>query len=211
MIYIFTDGSSLIHDNKYEASSAIIAIDEDGNEVLRQGTYHINGTNSLGELYAMLMALKFSDRLNKLKIRNCIISDSEYIVKSLTKWIYKWATNNWIGSKGEEIKFSDIFKDIYDKYIITRKILLSPIYHITSHNKTDSEIVSAYEKFNEFNRTEISFDEFKKFVKYNDEVDKLAYNIRINKIINYYKEESNIWAKKLKRINGRISISKRGM
>ena len=135
MIYIFTDGSSLIHDNKYEASSAIIAIDEDGNEVLRQGTYHINGTNSLGELYAMLMALKFSNRLNKLKIRNCIISDSEYIVKSLTKWIYKWATNNWIGSKGEEIKFSDIFKDIYDKYIITRKILLSPIYHMTSHNK----------------------------------------------------------------------------
>lgn len=45
-----------------------------------------------------------------------IYSDSEYSVKSLTKWIVNWKKNDWKNSKKKDVENQDIIKKI-DKYI----------------------------------------------------------------------------------------------
>ena len=214
IITIFTDGSSLIKDNFYESSSAIIVY-RNYQEIYRGGTYHPDGTNSKGEVYAMKMAydklyeLFTIDEIKDSKIS--IISDSDYVVSSVTKWIYNWAKNGWLNSNGEKIKFKSTFKYLYEKYldrsIKNKKI---KVFHIKSHI---SNIPKARRKFQVRNDVDITNEEFDFLVRGNVEVDELANEIRINKTEDYESldrvtEVDSTWGS-LQRRDGRIVIKTR--
>ena len=210
-ITICTDGSSLIKDNLYESSSAIIIYRNDC-EIYRGGKYHPDGTNSKGEVHAMKMAfdklyeLFTKDELKDSKIT--IISDSEYVVKSVTNWIYTWAKNGWKTSTGDKVKHKSIFKYLYetylDKAIRNKKI---KIYHINSHI---SNIPKARRKFQAKNDIDVTNEEFEFLIDGNNKVDELANTIRINKIDMHqdFMEGDNKW-ENLQRRNGRIVIKAR--
>lgn len=206
-IQVFTDGSSNIHKDNYESSSAII-ICVDKKEFYKCGTYHKGGTNSKGEVYAIKYAYdKLYELFNPNKLTDVeIISDSDYVVKSVTNWIYGWVRNRWKTASNSEVKFSDVFKYLYDKYL-DRKIRNKNIhvYHINSHIKNIKKLKSARRKFCAKNDIDISDSDFEFLVKYNNEVDKLANYIRVNKLENY-EEVLHEWGRKVNTRNGKIVI-----
>lgn len=213
-ILVFTDGSSLIRKGHYESSSAG-SIYINHNHICEFGSYNYDSTNSFGELYAIVMAFdKLSDiiynnpELNKYQI--FIISDSEYVVKSLNiylkSWIKQGMNNNWINSKNKPVAYQSIFKYIYRNYFnITYNVngIKVNIVHINSHIKN---VDKSYNKFN----LNITKEEFIKISKYNDYVDKLANYIRNKKEI-YYERSYVKWlkTKKINMVNGKIIISPR--
>lgn len=230
-IAVFTDGSSFI-DNKsnyYEASSAIVIVINDV-EVCRFGCYHNNGTNSIGEIYAMMMAI---ERISELKKDNpelrdyftFYISDSKYVVSSLNEWIFNWVNINknndiWISSSKKPVAYQWIMKYLYDKYISDNDWQTNnAIIHINGHIgekdlqvkygkalKRNNQTTWKYQKF-------ITLETFKRLVSYNHIVDSLAEKIRINKY--FYHEEGNeniqwvIRKRKLPIRNQRVVIKSR--
>lgn len=185
-VVIYTDGSSLIKGDYYESSGGII-ITVDGSEVYRYGEYFPNGTNSKGEVYAMKMAFdKLYELFDVSKLNSItIICDSEYVVNSVTKWIYGWAKNGWMNTNNEEVKFVDIFQYLYSKYldksVKNKKI---KIYHIHSHRK---DTIKARRKFMYKNNVDITQSEYDRFTYWNNQVDEFVNQIRCEKHMKYEK------------------------
>lgn len=215
-ITVFTDGSSLIKGEHYESSSAAI-ICVDGNRYYSCGMFHEGGTNSKGEVYGIQLAY---DKLHELfkpeELTDVsIISDSEYVVKSIKSWVYNWSKNGWKTAKGEDVKFKDVFSHLYETYL-NKKIRNKNIKvcHINSHIK---KIDKARRQFQAKNDIDISKEDFETLVKYNEEVDKLANYIREEKIPYYEKLERCFsggvieWEKRINvRIkNGRIVLTRK--
>lgn len=75
-------------------------------------------TNSISELYAVKHALNI---LNDLNLSNnngyIILSDSRYVVESLTNWIHNWKKNNWLRADKKPILHKDLIIEIYDLMI----------------------------------------------------------------------------------------------
>jgi ribonuclease HI len=199
IINIFTDGSSLIRHNKYESSSGSIIL-IDGISVIELGMYHENGTNSIGEIYAIVQAL---DRLTYIINQNPqlhdseinIYSDSEYVINSINKWIYGWMkqgfNNFWYGASGKPVMYQNIFKYIYSTYISKDrdKLIGNQIkfYHMRGHVNEKVKIDTAYNSFNSKNSCSISLEEFKYLVSKNHDVDKLCESVRLGKLLYYEK------------------------
>lgn len=51
------------------------------------------------------------DNLDNEKINSIvIISDSEYCINSLNKWVYDWSKNGWITKDNKEVAYQELFK-----------------------------------------------------------------------------------------------------
>lgn len=61
-------------------------------------------TNNRAELYAALEATSLYMGV-PLEIR----SDSIYVVKGITTWVYKWMCSGWVTSKGEPVENQDLW------------------------------------------------------------------------------------------------------
>jgi len=217
---IFTDGSSLIDGSFYEASSAVCVYYE-GDVVFEVGKYHRGGTNSLGEVFAVQMALdnitEFLD-YNKLELKNVhinIFSDSDYVVRSLTEYVNSWKRvgreSKWISSQGTPVAHQEIIKHIYYEYLTNNKYDID-IFHMRGHVGEKITIPLAYAKFCKKNKVKISIDDFKKLVKCNHQVDKFAEYMRVNKAGIVKRSGTSkwlIWFATLEKENGLIRIRKR--
>ena len=94
---IFTDGCYLEKKQK----AAYVAITKDLNHKL----YLYYGktdtkSSSLTELLAVIKGLEVSKNIQKIRI----VSDSRYIIKGLTEWVFNWKLNNWYTAQGEKVK-----------------------------------------------------------------------------------------------------------
>lgn len=93
-------------------------------------------TNSISELYAVKHALVI---LNDLNLPNSeqyiILSDSRYVVESLTKWIHNWKKNNWLRADKKPISHKDLIIEIYE---LLSKLHVS-IKWIPRENNTDAD------------------------------------------------------------------------
>ncbi|PKV08906.1 ribonuclease H [Bifidobacterium pseudolongum subsp. pseudolongum] len=67
-----------------------------------------NGTNQIGELCAVLMALRAHPGSEPLVIE----TDSQYAINCSTKWVHGWKKNGWKNSKKEPVKNADVIKAI---------------------------------------------------------------------------------------------------
>ena len=214
-IGVFTDGSSYIDKKKeyYEASSAVIIV-INNIEVCRLGCFHVNGTNSIGEIYAMMLAI---DKVEELKRDNpelrdyftFYVSDSKYVVSSLTEWIFNWVKINennkiWKSSSNQPISYQWIMKYLYNNYISDKAWRdKNLILHINGHVNNKS-IGAAYKKALKRNSQKtwsykkcITLNTFKELVSYNHIVDAIAEKIRSEKIT-YYEEgdENTQWVRR---------------
>lgn len=122
MIVVSTDGSALGNpngsmgwawadhlDNLGDAS----AHNHSGNADAGGAT---NGTNQIGELCAVLEALRAHPGSEPLTIE----SDSQYAINCATTWIHGWKKNGWKNSKKEPVKNADLIRAI-DAEICNRK------------------------------------------------------------------------------------------
>ena len=212
-IAVFTDGSSFISKDKsyYEASSAVV-ITINGEIVDKLGCFHTNGTNSLGEFYAMMMAINKVEEIKKdnpeLKDYFTIyISDSKYVVSSLNEWVHNWASlanydynKVWKNSSKTDIAYQSIIKYLYRKYISDDEWQeTNLIFHTNGHiNNTNPKELSLYygkvRKRNSYNmmmhRKFLKLESFNNIVNMNNIADTLAEYIRSNKNI-YYESEGS--------------------
>ena len=66
-------------------------------------------TNNKMELMAVIEAL------SALKKENCdieIYTDSQYVKKGITEWLFGWKKNNWKNSKKQEVLNSDLWEKL---------------------------------------------------------------------------------------------------
>lgn len=75
-----------------------------------------NGTNQIGELCAVLQAL----RTHRGSCELVIESDSQYAIKCASEWIRNWKRNGWKNSKKEPVKNMQVIKAI-DEEISNRE------------------------------------------------------------------------------------------
>jgi ribonuclease HI len=114
MIEIYTDGSS--KGNPGEGGFGVIAKDTKTNKIIHvYKKREKKVTNNQAELKAILYALELIS--NEYKGCKCIIySDSLYCVNICNDWIHKWAKNNWINSRNQQVENVELIKSLY-KYI----------------------------------------------------------------------------------------------
>lgn len=122
MIVVSTDGSALGNPNGSMGWAWADHIDEAGNahEHNHAGNADAggatNGTNQIGELCAVLEALRAHPGSEDLTIE----TDSQYAINCSTTWIHGWKKNGWKNSKNEPVKNSDLIRAI-DAEISKRK------------------------------------------------------------------------------------------
>ncbi|MFU0663189.1 ribonuclease H family protein [Gardnerella vaginalis] len=114
MIVVSTDGSALGNPNGSMGWAWADHTDAAGNA----GEHHhsgnadaggaTNGTNQIGELCAVLEALRAHPGSEPLTIE----SDSQYAINCATTWIHGWKKNGWKNSKKEPVKNADLIRAI---------------------------------------------------------------------------------------------------
>ncbi|WP_421787214.1 ribonuclease H family protein [Gardnerella sp. DNF00753] len=114
MIVVSTDGSALGNpngsmgwawaDHSFEAGSTS-EHHHTGNADAGGAT---NGTNQIGELCAVLEALRAHPGSEPLTIE----TDSQYAINCSTTWIHGWKKNGWKNSKNEPVKNANLIRAI---------------------------------------------------------------------------------------------------
>lgn len=70
-----------------------------------------NGTNQIGELCAILEALRAHPGAEKLVIE----TDSQYAINCSTTWVESWRKHGWKNSKNQPVKNVQLIKAIYEE------------------------------------------------------------------------------------------------
>lgn len=104
---IFTDGAS--SGNPGPGGWAAILLTPDGN-VSEIGGSETQTTNNRMELKAPIEALKFLN-LSGLPIE--IYTDSTYVIRGITSWIFSWMKNGWKSTEGNPIANEDLWRLLY--------------------------------------------------------------------------------------------------
>lgn len=109
---IFTDGSCL--NNPGPGGWAAIFNLKEEYEVL--SGHEKSATNNRMELKAVACALGHIKNLDSVNDEVEIISDSAYVINSLTKgWIEKWKANGWKTSTGKQVKNIELWLQVLDE------------------------------------------------------------------------------------------------
>ena len=74
-------------------------------------------TNNRMELLSVIKSLEILNQLCEIEL----YSDSQYVIKGITKWIYNWRKKNWRGSNKKPIKNKDLWQKL-DKLSQKHKI-----------------------------------------------------------------------------------------
>jgi ribonuclease HI len=109
MIIIYTDGSSRGNPGP-GGWGAIIATEE---QVIEIGGREEHTTNNRMELTACIKAL---EEIKKEKLGNDleIFSDSSYVVKGITEWIFNWQKKNWRTAAKKPVENKDLWERLFD-------------------------------------------------------------------------------------------------
>lgn len=113
MLKIYTDGGS--RGNPGPGGFGVVLMN-DNKIIYKYGkSFDSDVTNNQMELCAILHAL--DEIISKNGEEEYIIySDSAYCVNACNNWIWTWSKNNWINSKKETVKNTDLMKRLW-KYI----------------------------------------------------------------------------------------------
>ena len=84
-----------------------------------------NGTNQIGELCAVLEALRAHPGSEPLVIE----TDSQYAINCSTTWVHGWKKNGWKNSQKKPVKNADLIRAIDAQMLLDGKIT-SDEYHI---------------------------------------------------------------------------------
>lgn len=120
-VVIYTDGAC---SGKTKIGGYAFIILKDGKEVISVRGGRKDTTNNAMELTAIVRALKQCLGLYRYSLKGIdIYSDSAYCVNSIEQgWFYFWKDNNWKTKTGENVKNSEIWKDLFDFMNKNKKI-----------------------------------------------------------------------------------------
>lgn len=111
---IFTDGSEIKEKGTYKTLGLgwAYVIKKNKETIHFENGSLQEGNNQRVELFAIFKALEFLvNTSNNMYHKDIVIhSDSDYSIKSLTVWSLNWRRNNWMTSKKQPVKHTDIIK-----------------------------------------------------------------------------------------------------
>ena len=76
-------------------------------------------TNQRAEITAIIIALEQALKLSESLITNPVLdvticSDSQYAIRCMNEWIYKWSQNGWMNSAGRKVTNRDLIQTASD-------------------------------------------------------------------------------------------------
>ena len=134
-IIIFTDGSTLNNQSKYNKKGGVGVFFGKGDK--RNISYSLNNTkykitNQVAELLGVIKGLETIIKTEKIGKRKIIIySDSMYVINSYSKWAKNWEKNNWKKSNGKTVDNLKLMKTMY--YLASN--LKVKMIHVRAHMK----------------------------------------------------------------------------
>lgn len=105
MLYIYTDGSANVEDGN---GGWAFTYHNNGELVEVNGSER-NTTNNRMELMAVIQAIKQAPLDTPIKIH----SDSQYVVKGCTEWIFGWQRKGWRKADKSPLLNADLWKDLW--------------------------------------------------------------------------------------------------
>ena len=87
-----------------------------GRRVTELGAADSATTNNRMEMHAVLAALEFSLREYKNITEINVLTDSVYVIRGITQWIFGWKKRNWKNAENEEVSNRDIWIEL-DKVV----------------------------------------------------------------------------------------------
>lgn len=113
---IYTDGSHIKSKHVSLAGWAYVIVNR-GSIIFEQASGSLYGddrTNNRAELTAILEATK-SSLIDRFGGRVLILTDSEYSMNCVTKFIKNWKRNGWKTATGGDVKNADLIRAISDQ------------------------------------------------------------------------------------------------
>lgn len=105
-ILIFADGAS--SGNPGPGGWGAIIATPDG-KVVELGGFQDATTNNQMELTAVIRAL---DRLKGLSSPVSVHTDSVYVIRGITQWVWGWRNRNWKTAEGTDVANQDLWKHL---------------------------------------------------------------------------------------------------
>lgn len=105
-ILIFTDGAC--SGNPGPGGWAAICVSPDGH-VKEIGGHREHTTNNVMELAATIEALK---QIRKLDIPVILYTDSTYVIRGITQWIWGWMKRGWKNAEGLDVANQEIWQEL---------------------------------------------------------------------------------------------------
>lgn len=130
VIEVFTDGSCIKQKGVTLAGYGIYFPNGELKNISRNFR-HEPLTNQRTELYAIFVAIVTIKKHIENYDSIMIYTDSEYSIKCLTQWMYKWDVNKWKTSNGANVKNQDILKRLFS--VITKQKDKIKFTHVKSH------------------------------------------------------------------------------
>lgn len=111
-IVVFTDGACSGNPGPGGWGSIILS----HGQVFELGAGALATTNNRMELQAVLEAFQFILSLQKnSQSRILIYTDSVYVIRGMTQWIFSWMRNSWKTKEGVPVLNKDIWMDLYER------------------------------------------------------------------------------------------------
>ena len=104
---IFADGAS--SGNPGPGGWGSIVVSPDG-QVTELGGREPQTTNNRMELMAVIGALRW---LKGKSGAVTVATDSTYVIRGITQWIFGWMKKSWITAEGKEVSNTDLWKALY--------------------------------------------------------------------------------------------------
>ncbi|RMD41206.1 hypothetical protein DV735_g3883, partial [Chaetothyriales sp. CBS 134920] len=101
------------------AAAAAIRLGREGEYWHKQRRLWDHATNQRAELTAIILGQEMVlEKYNQLdsspRLETTIHSDSRYAVDCMNVWIYRWANNGWVNSRGDEVANRDLIQEASD-------------------------------------------------------------------------------------------------
>ncbi|MGZ3769682.1 MAG: ribonuclease HI [Bdellovibrio sp.] len=107
-ILIFTDGACSGNPGPGGWGSVVLSPE---NQVQELGGADRKTTNNRMEMTAVVEALNF---ISADKRPVCFYTDSTYVIRGITQWIWGWRKRNWKTAEGEEVLNRDIWEQLHN-------------------------------------------------------------------------------------------------
>jgi ribonuclease HI len=116
-VVVFVDGACRNNGTSY-AQAGLGVYFGSNSRFNCSGSLQPGSTSQQAELWAAIAAISQCHAVNDRypSITHFVIaSDSQYLVRGITDWIYKWINNGWTNAAGDNLANSDLWSKLHSK------------------------------------------------------------------------------------------------
>lgn len=162
-IIAFTDGSSRGNPGPGGWGAVLIFPEREGIKVAEKGGAERLTTNNRMEMTAVIEVLKYTEFFysKETSYPVTVYTDSSYLIKGITGWVFLWEKNDWKKNDGEPVKNEDLWR----KLISLKKKMNISWVHVKGHsgvpgNERADEIACSFADGKDANLREVEYKDY---------------------------------------------------